>query len=51
MVKTIRLHCDNQAVVSVINSGKTKDAILAGLGRNGTVWNLPNMTSDLKLYT
>ena len=32
--KTIRLHCDNQAVVCVINSGKTEDVILAALGRN-----------------
>ena len=32
--KRIIIHCDNQAVVIVINSGKTRDPILAAITRN-----------------
>ena len=32
--KRILIHCDNSAVVSVINTGKTRDSILAVLARN-----------------
>ena len=32
--KTIVIACDNQAVVSVINTGKTKDVVLATIARN-----------------
>ena len=32
--KSTLIACDNQAVVSVINTGKTKDMILAAFGRN-----------------
>ena len=32
--KTIVIACDNQAVVSVINTGKTKDVVLAAIARN-----------------
>ena len=32
--KILLIHCDNYAVVSVLNSGKTRDRILAALGRN-----------------
>ena len=32
--KTIVIACDNQAVVSVINTGKTKDIILGAIARN-----------------
>ena len=32
--KTVVIACDNQAVVSVINTGKTKDVILAAIARN-----------------
>ena len=32
--KTILVHCDNQAVVSILESGRTKDPILAAIGRN-----------------
>ena len=28
------VHCDNQAVVTVINSGKTRDPLLAAITRN-----------------
>ena len=31
---TIRIHCDNQAVISVLTTGKTKDHILADIARN-----------------
>ena len=31
---TIKIHCDNQAVVSVLNTGRTKDSILAAIIRN-----------------
>ena len=32
--KTIVIACDNQAVVTVINTGKTKDVVLAAIARN-----------------
>ena len=32
--KKILLKCDNQAVVSVLNSGKTQDLTLAAMARN-----------------
>ena len=32
--KNILLKCDNQAVVSVLNSGKTQDMTLAAMARN-----------------
>ena len=32
--KTIVIACDNQAVVSVINTGKTKDVVLGAIARN-----------------
>ena len=32
--KRILIHCDNNAVISVINTGKTRDNILAALARN-----------------
>ena len=32
--KRILIHCDNSAMVSVINTGKTRDHILAALARN-----------------
>ena len=32
--KTIVIACDNQAVVSVVNTGKTKDIVLAAIARN-----------------
>ena len=32
--KNIRIHCDNQAVVSVLTSGRTRDALLAAIARN-----------------
>ena len=31
---TVRIHCDNQAVVSVLNTGRTRDSILAAISRN-----------------
>ena len=31
---SLKIHCDNQAVVSVLRSGKTKDPDLAGISRN-----------------
>ena len=33
---TVRFHCDNMAVVQVVNSGKTRDAILHACTRN--IW-------------
>ena len=33
-VKTVIIKCDNQAVVSVLNSGKTQDVTLAAIARN-----------------
>ena len=30
----IRIHCDNQVVVSVLTTSKTKDSILAAIARN-----------------
>ena len=32
--KNIRIHCDNQAVVSVLTTGKTRDVLLAAIARN-----------------
>ena len=32
--KAVRIACDNQAVVSVLNSGKTRDLTLAAIARN-----------------
>ena len=32
--KRVVIHCDNQAVVAVINSGKTRDPVLAAITRN-----------------
>ena len=32
--KNIRIHCDNQAVVSVLTTGRTRDALLAAIARN-----------------
>ena len=32
--KAIKIACDNQAVVSVLNSGKTRDLTLAAIARN-----------------
>ena len=32
--KRILIHCDNSAVVSVLNTGKTRDQVLAALARN-----------------
>ena len=32
--KNIRIHCDNQAVVSVLTTGKTRDSRLAAIARN-----------------
>ena len=32
--KRIIIHCDNQAVVVVVNSGKTRDCVLAAIARN-----------------
>ena len=32
--KAIRIACDNQAVVMVLNSGKTRDLTLAAIARN-----------------
>ena len=32
--KTIVIACDNQAVVTVINTGKTKDVVLAAIAQN-----------------
>ena len=32
--KAVRIFCDNAAVVSVLNSGKTRDMILAAIARN-----------------
>ena len=32
--KYILVHCDNQAVVSVLSTGKTRDALLAAIARN-----------------
>ena len=32
--KRISIHCDNSAVVSVLNTGKTRDQIFAALARN-----------------
>ena len=32
--KHIRIHCDNQAVVSVLTTGKTRDSLLAAIARN-----------------
>ena len=32
--KNIRIHCGNQAVVSVMTTGKTRDALLAAIARN-----------------
>ena len=31
---TVRIHCDNQAVVSVLNTGRTRDIILAAISCN-----------------
>ena len=36
--KKILIHCDNQAVVTVLKSGKTRDAFLAASARN--IWYL-----------
>ena len=34
--KTVLTHCDNEAVVRVLNTGKTKDLNLAAIARN--IW-------------
>ena len=34
--KTVRIHCDNEAVVTVLSTGKTKDLTLAAIARN--IW-------------
>ena len=46
--KAILVHRDNQAVVSVIQSGKTKDLTLAALGRNIA---MATATYDIDLRT
>ena len=33
-VNTVRIHCDNQSVVSVLTTGRIKDSILAAIARN-----------------
>ena len=32
--KNVKIHCDNAAVVSVLTTGKTRDALLAAIARN-----------------
>ena len=32
--KSIKIHCDNSAVVAVLNNGKTRDKMLATIARN-----------------
>ena len=34
MAKTVEIHCDNAAVVSVLETGRTKDPILVAISRN-----------------
>ena len=34
--KKVKIHCDNQAVVEVLTTGKTKDSFLATCARN--IW-------------
>ena len=34
--KTVLIHCDNEAVVTVLTSGRTKDLTLADIARN--IW-------------
>ena len=46
--KAILVHCDNQAVVSVIQSDKTNDLTLAALGRNIA---MTTATYDIDLRT
>ena len=46
--KTIRIHCDNEAVVTVLSTGKTKDLTLAAIARN--VW-LSTAEYDICLRT
>ena len=46
--KHILIHCDNNAVVSVINTGKTRDSILAALTRNIAMY---VATADIHINT
>ena len=34
----VRIQCDNQAVVSVLNTGKTRDRVMAKYARNVFLW-------------
>ena len=46
--KTVRIHCDNEAVVTVLSTGKTKDLTLAAIARN--IW-LTTAEFDICLKT
>ena len=46
--KRIVIHCDNQAVVVIMNLGKTKDSILAAITRNTAMLSVAN---DIDLKT
>ena len=46
--KTVRMHCDNEAVVTVLSTGKTKDLTLAAIARN--IW-LTTAEFDICLKT
>ena len=41
----IRIHCDNQVVVSVLTSGKAKDSILAAIA-----WNILMETAEKDIF-
>ena len=44
--KCVVIHCDNQAVVTVLNSGRTRDPVLATITRNIA---LISATKDIEL--
>ena len=46
--KKIMIHCDNQAVVTVITTGKTKDPLLAAITRNVAMFTA-NLDINLKI--
>ena len=47
--KNIKIHCDNQSVVSVLTTGKTRDEVLAAIARNILI-KLQHMTFVLELF-
>ena len=36
--RRVLIHCDNQAVVSVLNTGKSRDTFLSKMARNIFMW-------------